>query len=582
MRSSKLAAHPGQGTEAAVDHAGNVSHRPAAGRIPDDLVQYARGFLLTNRTSVKFLYRHQQQWLAVSLERIRKRHGNQDHALLGYVPTEPPQGITARELDVLTLVALGLTNIEIASRLGTRPRTVTTQVERLLHKLGQSGRAGLASLVVDANLIVLPIPGGPTGVTQIAPVGVQRFAQSMDRTHVSEELLQEIAPQKRPFILGTLAPLSGLAADDGEELVRGAALAVETLNNHGGIAGRFLEHVVVDADIFDPGRVREAMAELCALEVDAITTSYASGENPFLLDMAADYGRPFLHTATFEQQVDLVRRNPVRYGMVFQTCPSEKYYAQAFVRFLRELEAASAWSPTTRSISVIEMDSESTRITTPDFTDAVRQIGWTVGSIFAVPLDAPSWERIAARISRENPSVVLVAHFIPEEIAKFHALLKEAGYQGLTYSIYGASIPRFGQLLGAQANGVVWSSVTSRYADELSENFQRAYTLRYATEPGLSQASAAYDQVRLLALAWAELGSADPQQTAGLLRTSAYRGLNGIYYFGEGQSAQSYPDGTNDPTLGQMLMTYQFQNGVSVALTPAPYGEISRFIPPPF
>ena len=548
--------------------------------IPDELVRYAQGFLLTNRTSVRFLYRHRNQWLAVSMERVRKQNGNQDHTQLSYEPTEPPQGITARELEVLTLIALGLTNAEIASRLGTRPRTVSTQVERLLQKLGQAGRAGLASLVVDADLIVLPIPGGISRVAQITPVAVQRFAESMDQSQMSTGLLQELAPQKRPFVIGTLAPLSGRGAADGEELVRGAALAVEILNSQGGIAGRRLEHVVVDADIFDSDRVREAMAELCALEVQAITTSYASGENPFLIEMAADYGRPFLHTATFEKQVDMVRRNPSRYGMIFQTCPSETYYSRAFVRFLGELESASGWSPALRKISVVELESDSTRIATSGFAESAGENGWSISSTFSVPLTNPGWEQIVAQIKDENSSLVLVAHFIPDEIARFQVLLRESGYEGLIYYIYGASIPRFADLLGARADGVVWSSVTSRYNDAFSENFLRAYNLRYGVEPGLSQASAAYDQIRLLALAWAELGSADPKQTAALLRTSAYRGLNGIYYFGDGQSALSYPDGTNDPSLGQMLVTYQIQNGSSVALTPAPYGLMSRFVPP--
>lgn len=54
-------------------------------------------------------------------------------------------GITAREHEVLLLVAAGSSNREVADRLYLSPRTVETHVGRLLDKTGASGRAELAS-----------------------------------------------------------------------------------------------------------------------------------------------------------------------------------------------------------------------------------------------------------------------------------------------------------------------------------------------------------------------------------------------------------------------------------------------------
>jgi DNA-binding CsgD family transcriptional regulator len=53
-------------------------------------------------------------------------------------------GVTAREADVLSLVAAGLTNREIAERLFLSPRTVETHVERLLAKTGSPNRRELS------------------------------------------------------------------------------------------------------------------------------------------------------------------------------------------------------------------------------------------------------------------------------------------------------------------------------------------------------------------------------------------------------------------------------------------------------
>jgi len=55
-------------------------------------------------------------------------------------------GVTAREADVLRLVADGLTNKEIGERLFLSPRTVEKHVERLLAKTGAGNRAQLVAL----------------------------------------------------------------------------------------------------------------------------------------------------------------------------------------------------------------------------------------------------------------------------------------------------------------------------------------------------------------------------------------------------------------------------------------------------
>lgn len=67
----------------------------------------------------------------------------------------PRNGVTAREVDVLTLLGRGLTNSEIASELVISPRTVKSHVETLLRKLGQSHRSGLASIAAVESLCSL-------------------------------------------------------------------------------------------------------------------------------------------------------------------------------------------------------------------------------------------------------------------------------------------------------------------------------------------------------------------------------------------------------------------------------------------
>ena len=53
------------------------------------------------------------------------------------------RGITAREAEVLGLVAEGLTNVQVAERLFLSPRTVDTHVANLLAKAGVPSRTQL-------------------------------------------------------------------------------------------------------------------------------------------------------------------------------------------------------------------------------------------------------------------------------------------------------------------------------------------------------------------------------------------------------------------------------------------------------
>jgi DNA-binding CsgD family transcriptional regulator len=67
-------------------------------------------------------------------------------------------GITAREADVLRLVAGGLANKQIAARLQLSPRTVEKHVESLLRKTGARSRTGLVAAAARGSGRGFPPP----------------------------------------------------------------------------------------------------------------------------------------------------------------------------------------------------------------------------------------------------------------------------------------------------------------------------------------------------------------------------------------------------------------------------------------
>jgi DNA-binding NarL/FixJ family response regulator len=65
-----------------------------------------------------------------------------------------PNGLSERERQVLTLVARGLNNTEIADALGLSPLTAKTHVSRIMGKLGARDRAQLVIVAYESGLVI--------------------------------------------------------------------------------------------------------------------------------------------------------------------------------------------------------------------------------------------------------------------------------------------------------------------------------------------------------------------------------------------------------------------------------------------
>ena len=72
--------------------------------------------------------------------------------LLGTFSDSLPAGLTAREAEVLQLMATGLSNNEIAERLFISPNTVKVHVARVLDKIGVPNRAAATEFAIRHGL----------------------------------------------------------------------------------------------------------------------------------------------------------------------------------------------------------------------------------------------------------------------------------------------------------------------------------------------------------------------------------------------------------------------------------------------
>lgn len=140
--------------------------RPVSGRLLSPVLTEGSGihrvvahFLESSNPAIQGLWPDRtRSWRQVVLLRIRDTlSGSARSALVGDRPYELPYGLSGREVDVLTHVSRGTSNLQIAADLCVAPRTVATHVEHILAKLGCESRTGAASRAAREGLIRLDL-----------------------------------------------------------------------------------------------------------------------------------------------------------------------------------------------------------------------------------------------------------------------------------------------------------------------------------------------------------------------------------------------------------------------------------------
>lgn len=200
--------------------------------------------------------------------------------------------------------------------------------------------------------------------------------------------------------IGSVAPITGPYSGDGEEMVRGAQMAVDEVNATGGVAGRKLELVTADISDQAPENFIQAAQRLVSQEQVVAAFSGYTSTTSAEYGIYGDAGVPLLHTNTLQANTDFVVDNGI--SNVFQCCPTEIWYAEGFIQLMQEWIRTKAWTPRTNTVAIITSnDSYSISIATV-FSDGIKKLGWNVTLNDQVTAPNADWGPQLARI-RSNP-----------------------------------------------------------------------------------------------------------------------------------------------------------------------------------
>jgi branched-chain amino acid transport system substrate-binding protein len=369
--------------------------------------------------------------------------------------------------------------------------------------------------------------------------------------------------------------LTGPLAPDAEDSKNATELAVQEINDAGGIQGRPIEQVVFDADVTTPDGVSAAMNKAIAEEPDAIAIPHVLANAP-ALEVLATYGCPYLNLSTSIDQVTQVSNDPETYFFAFQVDPTEVPYGTGFVPALAGIQASGAWTPSSNTIFILEGDGVYEQTISKGMQEGAETSGeWEIVGVEPIVKPVNDWGPSLSKIRDANPGVIANINYLPDDTAAFMKQFVADPTNSLVYIQYAPSLPRFSELAGEAGNGVVWSTVSGRLPDEIGNTFLEKYTAAFNTEPGITNAGGVYDSIFILANAWGRVGdSKNFKAVSDYLRTNVYRGVNGGYSFNhEGQHVFAYPSETPDPSLGQATLFAQVQGGKSTIIDPVPYTE---------
>lgn len=309
--------------------------------------------------------------------------------------------------------------------------------------------------------------------------------------------------------IGVLAPLTGGAAADGDEMVNGAKLAVDEINAAGGVAGYRLEVVVGDTQDQAADAVTSAFERLAGdQDVNVMMTGYASGSN-FEIELMAEQEMPYLISANSAQTRDIIAPNPDDFPTVWSLTPSYDAYETAMVPVISQLESSGKVKLPNKKVALISSDNSYSKTIMDGLKKNFEAADWTVTSTDLLPFgEISDWRAFFARVRQDAPAVIINTDYLPGNAAKFMTQFLEQPTDSLVFIQYAPSVPEFLELTKERSNGIMYNMLGGPLdtpQNPRAAEVVKKYEGKYGVVPG-SYGALLYEQVYLYADALAKVG----------------------------------------------------------------------------
>ncbi len=324
--------------------------------------------------------------------------------------------------------------------------------------------------------------------------------------------------QDKVVRIGVLAPVSGAAAADGQEMVNGTQLAVDELNAAGGVAGYRFEVVVGDVGDASADSVATAARRLLSdRDMGAIMTGYASGSN-FEIEMMAEQEMVYLLSGNSAQTEGIVSEDPDFFKTVWSFTPSYDGYETGVLPVIEKLEAEGALKLPNRKIAIISSDNPYSKTIAEGLAESFGAGGWEITQNQLLPFgEINDWRGFLAQVRQDPPALLVNTDYLPGNAATFMAQFMENPTNSLVFIQYAPSVPEFVELTKQNSTGVVYNLLAGTLNTPTNPRAQEVldkYVAAFGSVPG-SYGVSLYEQVMAYADALAAVGDASDRVAIG-------------------------------------------------------------------
>ena len=250
--------------------------------------------------------------------------------------------------------------------------------------------------------------------------------------------------------VGVPIPETGWAAGSGEDYFKGIKMAIDEINESGGLLGKQLKILRFDSKEYAPEVVLQAADYLCGQKKVA---SVHAGWAGWGQDVRAygKYDAPFFADDGSQAAVDVFNEDPKKYYNIYQTTDVGIEQAKSMFRALMALP----YEYPNKKVVIINTDDSWGLEVGDTLVKNFKKRGWKVAKRETVPFGTNEWGTILSQIRRIKPAIVHVE--IPsgqENITFFQQFLKKPSNSIISLG-WGITPREVVDALGKDADGII-------------------------------------------------------------------------------------------------------------------------------
>jgi branched-chain amino acid transport system substrate-binding protein len=328
---------------------------------------------------------------------------------------------------------------------------------------------------------------------------------------------------KKDFIIGGTLPLTGGAAQDGNRILNGTKLAVDKINEEGGILGRPVKLLIYD-DTFDLTKVSSLYEKLITSDnVDILVTPYGAPWAIPALGVASKYNRVMI--AGFVASTSPSAQYGGKVGFFPHAMPKPVYASYQYCMYTDWLNDFDKWNdkPDVKFNKTVALVGEN-QLWGLEQHDIWRPKaeaqGWNIVMDEAVDVSATEFSSTILKLKELKPDLLLAEFFWFRDALLFKQLMEQQYYPNfLVMNESGHSFdwidPEKG--VGPTGNGVFTFNAFPNTNHGGDADYMRSkYKELYGVTPSAHEA-AGYSAIEIIRDAVSKAGTADTDAVKNVL-----------------------------------------------------------------